>query len=214
MLELRDYRITELRKLFGTKDKQGIDRKLNGYGVDYTSSGWADNRIYTIKSVPDPFKMYAITKLGIPAQADFTKIRNLYFYFFFVDGFAEWPVGEMEAIMEEDGVRVSSKTISKWLNYLHHLEYLNFSRSDFVYYSVNKINGQKIYTEIPKELYLEGWHIYFDRKKIDGCGLAYFKMRHHVGGHPYKRPLFGMNALRSAEIEELMEVVNDSFLGQ
>lgn len=215
MLEIRDYRITELRELFGTKDKQGIDRKLKGYGVEFTAdNGWADNRIYTIKSVPDPFKMYAITKLGIPPQSDFTKIRNLFFYFFFVDGFAEWPFGEMEAIMEEDGVHVSSKTISKWLMYLHHLDYINFSRSEFVYYSINKVDNRKIYTEIPKELYLEGWHIYFNLVDEHGSGVAYYQMRKHIGGHPHKRALFGKNAIFAAEIEELMEVVNDSFLGQ
>lgn len=215
MLEIRDYRITELRELFGTKDKQGIDRKLKGYGVEFTAdNGRGDKRIYTIKSIPDPFKMYAITKLGIPAQCDFTKIRNLFFYFFFVDGFAEWPYGEMEAIMEEDGVDVSSKTISKWLTYLHHLDYINFSRSEFVYYSINKVDNRKIYTEIPKELYLEGWHIYFNLVEEHGSGVAYYQMRKHIGGHPHKRALFGMNAIYAAEIEELMEIVNDSFLGQ
>lgn len=214
MLELKNYRIAELRELFGTKDKQGIDRKLQGYGVEFSSSGWADNRIYTIKSNPDPFKMYAITKLGIPAQADFTKIRNLFFYFFFVDGFAEWPYGEMEAIMKEDGVDVSPKTISKWLNYLQHLDYISFSRSEFVYYSINKVDNQKIYTEITKKLYLEGWHIYFDRKIEEGCESAYIKMRNHIGGHPYKKAKFDVNGLRSAEIAELMEIVNDSFLCQ
>ena len=214
MLECKDYRIAELRELFGTKEKQGIDRKLKGYGVEFTSAGWADNRIYTIKSIPDPFKMYAITKLGIPAQADFTKIRNLYFYFFFVDGFAEWPLGEMEAIMEEDGVRVSSKTISRWLTYLHHLEYINFSRKDFVYYAINKINGVKVYHEISKQLYLEGWHIYFDLRDEEGWSSAYYKMKNHIGGHPSKKAKFDVNGLRLAEIEELMEIVNDSFLGQ
>lgn len=214
MLEIRDYRITELRELFGTKEKQGIDRKLQGYGIDFTSSGWADARIYTIHAIPDPFKMYAITKLGIPAQADFTKIRNLYFYFFFVDGFAEWPLVEMEAIMVEDGIGISPKTISKWLNYLQHLEYINFSRSDFVYYAIYKVNGVKTYKEITKELYLEGWHIYFDSKIEEGCDSAYIKMRNHIGGHPYKKAKFDVNGLRSAEIAELMEIVNDSFLGQ
>lgn len=215
MLEIRDYRITELRELFGTKDKQGIDRKLKAYGVDFTfDDGWADNRIYTIKSIPDPFKMYAITKLGIPAQADFTKIRNLFFYFFFVDGFAEWTYTEMEAIMEEDGMKVNSKTIAKWLKYLQHLDYISFSRSEFVYYSIKKVNNQKIYTEIPKKLYLEGWHIYFGLVEEYGSGVAYQRLRQHIGGHPHKRALFDKNVLFSAEIEELMEVVNDSFLGQ
>ena len=89
MLELRDYSIAELRTILGTKDKQGIDRKLIGYGVEFSSAGYGDRRIYTITRIPNPFKVYAITKLGIPAQADFTKIQNLYFYFFCVEGFAE-----------------------------------------------------------------------------------------------------------------------------
>ena len=102
MLELRDYSIAELRTILGTKDKQGIDRKLTGYGVEFSSSGYGDSRVYTVTRIPDPFKIYAITKLGIPAQADFTKIQNLYFYFFCVEGFAEWPLVEMEAILAED----------------------------------------------------------------------------------------------------------------
>lgn len=214
MLERRAYGIAELRELFGTKAKQGIDRKLDGYGIEFSSSGRADNCIYTIKSIPNSFKIYAITKLGIPAQADFTKIRNLFFYLFFVDGFTEWPYDEMESIMEEDGVKVSSKTIAKWLKYLHHLDYINFSRSDFVYYAVNKVNGVKVYHEISKQLYLEGWHIYFDLRDEEGWSNAYYQMKNHIGGHPSKKALFTVNGLRLAEIEELMEAVNDSFLGQ
>ena len=45
MLERRAYGIAELRELFGTKAKQGIDRKLEGYGIEFSSSGRADNRI-------------------------------------------------------------------------------------------------------------------------------------------------------------------------
>ena len=39
-------------------------------------------------------------------------------------------------------------------------------------------------------------------------------MKNHIGGHPSKKALFNVNGLRLAEIEELMEAVNDSFLGQ
>lgn len=213
MLEIRDYSITELRELLGTTDKQGIDRKLTGYGVEFSSAGWADNRIYTITAIPDPFKMYAITKLGIPAQADFTKIRNLYFYFFCVDGFADWPMTEMEAILEEDGKRISPKTISKWLHYLEHLDYVKFSQCDFTYYAIYKTtDGIQLYREISKEIYLEGWRIYFDSRDEEGCGSAYIKLRNHIGGHPYKRPSIDHNIAYTAEIEELIEVINASFL--
>ena len=74
MLEVRDYSIGELREILGTKEKQGIDRKLKGYGFEFCSTGWGESRIYTIKSIPDPFRIYAITKLGVPPQADFTII--------------------------------------------------------------------------------------------------------------------------------------------
>ena len=215
MLEIRNYSIAELRVLLGTKDKQGIDRKLTGYGVEFTSSGWADNRIYTITAIPNPFKLYAITKLGIPAQADFTKIQNLYFYFFCVDGFAEWPMVEMEAILEEDGKRVSPKTISKWLKYLEHLDYINFALGDFTYYAIYKTaNGTKLYKEISMETYLEGWRIYFDSRDEEGCGCAYIKLCNHIGGHPYKRPAATHNAFYTAEIAELIEVINASFMDE
>ena len=213
MLEIRDYSIAELRELLGTKDKQCIDRKLTGYGVEFSSAGWADKRIYTITDIPDPFRIYAITKLGIPAQADFTKIRNLYFYFFCVDGFADWPMTEMEAILEEDGKRISPKTISKWLHYLEHLDYVKFSQCEFTYYAIYKTtDGIQLYREISKEAYLEGWRIYFDSRDEEGCGSAYSKLRNHIGGHPYKRPSVDYNIAYTAEIAELIEVINASYM--
>ena len=215
MLEVRDYSIVELRELLGTKDKQGIDRKLTGYGVEFTSSGWADNRIYTITAISTPFKLYAITKLGIPAQADFTKIQNLYFYFFCVDGFAEWPMVEMEAILEEDGKKISSKTISKWLKYLEHLDYVKFSQCEFTYYAIYKTtDGTQLYREISREKYLEGWRIYFDSRDEEGCESAYIKLRNHIGGHPYKRPSVDYNIAYTDEIAELIEVINASFMDE
>ena len=212
MLEIRAYSIGELREVLGTKDKQGIDRKLSGYGIQFDSTGWGENRVYSIESIPEPFKMYAITKLGIPAQADFMKIRNLYYYFFCVDGFAEMPQLEMEAILEEDGYKMSYKVISKWLKYLEHLDYVSFSRSEFIYYAIRKENGVKVYQEISKELYLAGWHLYFDEKHTVGTEMAYFNMRVLVGGHPYKKPKVEQNVLQMAEIEELIDVINESFL--
>ena len=215
MLEVRDYSIAELRVLLGTKDKQGIDRKLTGYGVEFTSSGWADNRIYTITAISNPFKLYAITKLGIPAQADFTKIQNLYFYFFCVDGFADWPMVEMEAILEEDGKKVSPKTISKWLKYLEHLDYVKFSQCEFTYYAIYKTtDGTQLYREISREKYLEGWRIYFDSRDEEGCESAYIKLRNHIGGHPYKRPSVDYNIAYTDEIAELIEVINASFMDE
>ena len=92
MLKVGKYPIGELKKLLGTADKQGIDRKLTRYGVAFSSTGWADSRVYDITNIPDPFRLYCVLMLGIPAQADFAKIRNLYYYFFCVEGFTELPL--------------------------------------------------------------------------------------------------------------------------
>ena len=126
MLANRTYSISEMEELLRTKGKQNIDRKLERYGIDFSSDGYGDSRIYTIKHIPDPFKVYAIVKLGIPAQANFTKIRNFYYFLFCAEGFAEAPLIEMARIMEAEGVPMARQTITKWLNYLKHIDYITF----------------------------------------------------------------------------------------
>ena len=122
---------------------------------------------------------------------------------------------EMEAILEEDGKRMSPKTISKWLHYLEHLDYVKFSQCEFTYYAIYKTsNGTQLYREISKEAYLEGWRIYFDSRDEEGCGSAYSKLRNHIGGHPYKRPSVTHNVFYTAEIAELIEVINASFMDE
>ena len=118
MLANRDYPIAEMEEELKTKGKQNIDRKLERYGIDFSVSGWGASVVYTIKHIPDPFKVYAIVKLGIPAQADFTKIRNFYYFLFCAEGFAEAPLIEMERIMEVEGVPMARQTITKWVNFI------------------------------------------------------------------------------------------------
>ena len=58
----KDYPIAEMEKLLKTKGKQNIDRKLQRYGIDFPSVGRGTALVYTIKHIPDPFKVYAIVK--------------------------------------------------------------------------------------------------------------------------------------------------------
>ena len=74
--------LSKTSKYLKTSGKQNIDRKLRRYGVGFSSNGRGCRLVYTIESLPDPFKMYGIVKLGIPAQANFMKIRNLYYFLF------------------------------------------------------------------------------------------------------------------------------------
>ena len=56
MLAKISYSIAEMEELLNTKGKQNIARKLERYGIGFTSDGRGDTRIYTINSIPDdPF---------------------------------------------------------------------------------------------------------------------------------------------------------------
>ena len=157
MLAKKSYSIAEMEELLRTKGKQNIDRKLERYGIGFTSDGRGSSRTYTIKHIPDPFYVYAIIKLGIPAQSDFTKIRNLYYLLFCAEGFAEAPLIEMERIMEAEGVPMARQTITKWVNYLQHIDYITLSADNIKYYVIYKNPmGQKEYKEVDAETYKKG----------------------------------------------------------
>ena len=211
MLQLRTYSFSELKEVLGTKDKQATDRKLTRYGVEYASTGWADNREYTITRIPDPFRLYCVLVLGTPPQADFEKIRNLYYYFFCVEGFTDLPLIEMAKVMEKEGVPASRQFVSKWIEYLRHLDYINFTQSECEYYAISRDEqDNRICKSISRTDYLHAWAIYFEWRDIEGCVLAYARMYNSIGGHPYKKPIYQQNALMAAEIQELIDIIIDT----
>lgn len=213
MLEEREYGFEEIKAIMGCPDKQGIDRKLRGYGISFESRGRGKNRIYTIQHISDPFKVYCILKLGIPAQSDFLKILHLYYYFFNCDAFASAPAIEQEKMMEEDGRPVSRKTITKWITYLETINYIMFDRNNCWYYVISRgPNEQKIYTETDKETYNKGWRIYFKYKDEEGCGPAYSRMYNFIGGHPYKKQKFEENGIMKSDVLELTNLITETYL--
>lgn len=177
----------ELKEILGANNKQAVDRKLERYGVSFNSSGRGDRRVYEITEIENPFKLYCITELGISAQANFDKIRNLFYYFFCVDGFTELPLVEMENTMRAEGEDISRQCISKWITYLRHLDYITFSNSDCNYYAISKNKkGERICRQITHKEYKAAWAIYFDNWDKEGCHYAYILMYQSIGGHPYK----------------------------
>lgn len=211
MIKVGNYSILELKEALGVSDKQGIDRKLTRYGVEFTSTGWADRREYHITNISDPFKVYCVLDLGIPAQSDFDKIRNLYYYFFCVEGFTELPLIEMAKVMEAEGVPASRQFVSKWIEYLRHLDYISFTNADCEYYAISRDEaGNRICKEITRAEYRDAWCIYFEWRDIEGSGTAYARMYNTIGGHPYKKPIYQENALKFAEIQELIDIIIDT----
>ena len=54
MLELRKYPKAELSALFGTRDTQGLKRKLERYGIVYEEAGRGNTMTFDIKEITDP----------------------------------------------------------------------------------------------------------------------------------------------------------------
>ena len=44
--------------------------------------GRGEGAVYTIRAIPDPFKIFAIIELGFDANTDFIKLRNFLYHFF------------------------------------------------------------------------------------------------------------------------------------
>ena len=53
MLELRKYPKAELSALFGTRDTQGLKRKLERYGIVYEETGRGNTMTFDIKEITD-----------------------------------------------------------------------------------------------------------------------------------------------------------------
>lgn len=214
MLELRTYTINEMFAVLGTNTKQGIDRKLQRYGVGFVSTGRGRNLIYKIKNVPDRFKLYCITEMGMAAVTNFEKFKYFCYYLFCDETFAAFPIVEMEVIMSEDDIHVSRQTISNWLNRLSIIGYIHFDKStECLYYAITKTpDGKKHYTEVTKEVYCKGWNLYWSNKNKIGTNAAYTKMYDYVGGHPYKHPKIDQNIFCCEKIQILIDLVNESFL--
>lgn len=213
MLTTKTYSISELRTMLGSTRKQDIDRKLERYGIAFSVAGRGSSAVYTIEHISDPFKVYAIINLNIPAQSDFTKIRTLYYLHFCGDGFTESPLIEMERIMEAEGVPMARQTISKWLSHLERLNYITQSADQIRYYVIYKNKaGHKEYREVDADTYKKGWRIYFQYRPLEGSRAAYSRMYNTIGGHPYKKPVIIENAICQDEINQLIEVINESIL--
>ena len=214
MLELRTYTKNEITGILDTTDRQGVKRKLDGYGVEYTIDGWG-NYTLTITAINDPLRLFCITTLGIPAQADFDKLKTLYYHLFCCPEFATQPYEVMASKLKEEGEAdpPSNKTIGKWVAYLGTINFVAFDRDDCVYYAIQKgQDGMRNCVEISKETYCAGWRIYWEYKAKEGTDLAYYRMYNYVGGHPCRRPKMKANGIYNKEIEQLIDILEDEYV--
>lgn len=215
MLKVGTYKRDEIFAALNSHSRQSVNRKLERYGVIFKVCGRGQNLTYKIQKITNAFKLYCITELGISANVDFEKFKYFCLYLFCDDTFITLPIVKMEQILRTNGTPISRQTISKSIRYLQNNNYIAVFKNDCRYYAIDSLpNGEKSYTEIEHEKYKKGWQIYWDSKRIMETGLAYWKMRKYIGGHPYKCPKIEQNAFYSKEIKTLIDLIADIFLNQ
>lgn len=201
------YTKPELTLMLGTRSKQGIDRKLDRYGVVYEVCGRGESAVYTIKGMADPFKVFAITELGFDANTDLTKLRNFYYHFFEDEIFMAMPDEVKEVRMREMGQDVSRQTIATYTRRLETNNLINRYTKNFVYYFAN---GDKQRMSDHDE-YAQAWSGYWEniRNKINNYD-AIANMRAYYGGVARKQPIPEINGIYNEKIEYLLSLIQQS----
>lgn len=137
MLEERTYTYAELSAMFGTRDNQGIQRRLNNMGIIFHTKGWGGGVTYEIQEITDPFKAFCILDLGFNSRTDFRKLRDFLFCFLNNEDFNWRPYEMMEEYLRTEGTSVSRQTISSYIRRLEANNLISL-HGEAVYYKVCK----------------------------------------------------------------------------
>ncbi len=201
------YSKPELTQMLGTRSKQGIDRKLDRYGVVYEVCGRGERAVYTVKGMADPFKVFAITELGYDANTDFTKLRNFYYHFFEDEEFRAMPDEVKEVRMRKMGHDVSRQTIATYTRKLEDNELISRNTRDFIYYFAYK-QTQRI---CDRSEYVQAWFEYWDDIESGlNCYDAIANMMTDHGGVARKQPIPAVNGIYNEKIEYMLSLIQQS----
>ena len=208
MLELKEYIIKELHEYFQTSSKEGLERKMERYGIEYTSAGRGAKTIYSILAIPDPLKLYFVFDLGIEPQTDFIKARNYLYCFFNDDEFAALPYETQALLLEKEGKKISRSTIGKLMGKFEKKEYLH--GYEYLYYFAYK--GYREMTD--QETYNKAWREYWrDLKKEDYTSKdAIFNMIVNYGGVARKQRRIIANVVHEDKMDTLNELIINSII--
>ena len=207
MLELRNYKASELSALIGGNDNQALQRKLNSWGVEYKFTGRGTNALFQITAIENPFKVYCITELGFAPQTDFEKAKYLYYYFFNDDDFIVLPDEFKEHKMDENNHYVSRQSIAKYIDKLDAKGFVRKHSGNFQYYFAYK--DKKILTTVDR--YKQAWKEYFYHTKewMDSINAICF-MRQKYGGIARKQEIPDVNGIYTNEIDYMMSLIQES----
>lgn len=205
MLELmKSYTKPEMSAMFGTRSMQGLQRKIERYGVSFDVDGRGETANFTITNIENPFKIYCITELGFDGHTDFYKLRNYYYYYFNDIEFRAMPNEVQETRMSLVHKNVSRQTIATYLNKLYLKNIIETNTNNYIYYFAYK-DQQSI---VEKDEYNKAWHNYWNDVKN---GLSSFEaimnMRAEFGGVARKQEVPEINGIYNEEIKLLCNLI-------
>lgn len=209
MLQERTYTISEVTREVGGggNTRQSIQRKLQRRGITFTIAGRGENTTFTITHIPDPFALFCMSELDFAPNTDFTKVRNLFYYFFNDEEFSALPDEAKEARLREEGHPVSRQTIASYLRRLYSKDWL-LRGTEYIYYFAHGTTNRSS----NREEYLEAWHQYWQDKALyDDVGYACAMILKKYGGFPRKQAIPEQNAITQPQIQQLIELTNKSF---
>ena len=208
MLEVgKCYTKSELTEIFGTKDKQGLERKMTGYGIRFSASGRGENAIYEIQKLNDPFKIFAITELDCGANTDFKKLRNFYWYYFNDETFMAMPDEVKEVWMKRENRTITRQTIAGYTQKLVNKNMVNRDTKNFIYYFAFK-ETQRL---TDRNEYIQAWRDYWEDiangyESFD----AICNMRAKYGGVARKQAIPEVNGIYNEQIEYMLSLIQES----
>lgn len=204
MLELKTYPKAELVAMFGTRDTQGLKRKLERYGAVVDVSGWGNDATFIIREIRKPFKLFCITELGIDARTDFQKLKFFYYYFFNDETFMAMPDEVKEHCMDGFGRHVSRQTIAQYTQKLTDRDLIWRNTSRFIYYFAYK-DIQRI---VERAEYSQAWQEYWQNKENGMDSFeAIMAMRAKYGGVARKQAIPEVNGIYQGQIEQMLSLI-------
>jgi hypothetical protein len=208
MLEIgKTYIKSELSETFGTKDKQGLERKMSGYGITFSVSGRGNNAVYEIADMDDPFKIFAITELGFGGNTSFEKLRNFYWYYFNDETFMAMPDEVKEVWMKSENKTITRQTIANYTYKLVSHGMVERNTNNFIYYFAYK-QTQRL---TDKAEYVQAWKEYWQDISKGICSFdAICNMRMNYGGVARKQAIPEINGIYNDKIEYMLSLIQKS----
>lgn len=206
MLECKTYTYAEFSALFNTRDNQGIKRRLDRWGIKYSTAGRGTGLKYTIEEIPDPFVPFCILDLGFAPQTFFDKLNLFLYYLLNDEEFAGLPCEMMEQRIENDGYTLTRQTIENYLCQLDHQDLILRASGNYHYYFARR----ERLIDTTREEYSRAWREYWqDKEKGCPAGEAIMFMCMKYGGVARKQAIIEFNGIYNNTLNALNDMVCD-----